>query len=145
MLKAAELQSSIGTLRQEGERMSAEADALRESVVGVRARHSTLTQILNDRSYTANAVQKLFAANESGAGRDFRAVGVLADYAEVEEQHEAAIEQYLRDELEYVVVETFDHARAGGSLLRDEVGRRATFFGGSLRHLTPAEYEPISH
>jgi len=27
---------------------------------------------------------------------------------EVEEQHEAAIEQYLRDELEYVVVETYE-------------------------------------
>jgi len=59
-VKAAELQTSIGALRQERERMSAEADALRESVVGVRARHATLTQILNDRSYTANAVQKLF-------------------------------------------------------------------------------------
>ena len=74
---------------------------------------------MNDRSYTADAVQKLFAANERGGGQDFRAVGVLADYAEVEEQHEAAIEQYLRDELEYVVVETFDHARAGVSLLRE--------------------------
>jgi len=134
-VKAAELQSSIGVLRQERERMSAEADALRESVVGVRARHATLTQILNDRSYTTNAVQKLFAANESGGGGDFHAVGVLADYAEVEEQHEAAIEQYLRDELEYVVVETFDHARAGVSLLRDEVGGRATFFVDSLRNL----------
>jgi len=50
-------------------------------------------------------VQKLFAANERGGGKDFRAVGVLADYAEVEERHEAAVEQYLRDELEYVVVE----------------------------------------
>jgi chromosome segregation protein len=72
-------------------------------------------------------------------------VGVLADYAEVEEQHEAAIEQYLRDELEYVVVETFDHARAGVSLLRDEVGGRATFFVDSLRNLKLAEYEPIVH
>jgi len=143
--KAAELQSSIGTLRKERERMSAEADALRESVVGVRARHATLTQILNDRSYTADAVQKLFAANESGAGQDFHAVGVLADYAEVEEQHEAAIEEYLRDELEYVVVETFDHARAGVSLLRDEVGGRATFFVDSLRNLKVTEYEPIVH
>src|SRR5713101_158967 len=144
-VRAAELQASIGALRQERERMSAEADALRESVVGVRARHATLTQILNDRSYTADAVQKLFAANESGAGRDFHAVGVLADYAEVEEQHEAAIEQYLRDELEYVVVETFDHARAGVSLLRDEVGGRATFFVDSLRNLKLTEYEPIVH
>jgi len=113
--------------------------------VGVRARHATLMQILNDRSYTADAVQKLFAANESGVGKDFHAVGVLADYAEVEEQHEAAIEQYLRDELEYVVVETFDHARAGVSLLRDEVGGRATFFVDSLRNLRLAEYEPIVH
>jgi chromosome segregation protein len=144
-VKAAELQTTIATLRQERERMSAEADALRESVVGVRARHATLTQILHDRSYTADAVQKLFAAHESGAGRDFHAVGVLADYAEVEEQHEAAIEQYLRDELEYVVVETFDHARAGVSLLRDEVGGRATFFVDSLRNLKLTEYEPIVH
>lgn len=144
-VKSAELQASIGTLRQERERMSAEADALRDSVVGVRARHATLTQVLNDRSYTADAVQKLFAANERGAGQDFHAVGVLADYAEVEEQHEAAIEQYLRDELEYVVVETFDHARAGVSLLRDEVGGRATFFVDSLRNLKLSEYEPIVH
>ena len=109
----------------------------------MRARHSTLTQILNDRSYTADAVQKLFAANERGGIQDFRAVGVLADYAEVEEQHEAAIEQYLRDELEYVVVETYDHARAGVSLLRNEVGGRATFFVDSLRNLRLDEYEPI--
>src|SRR5467141_981558 len=144
MVRAAELQASIGTLRQEREAMAAQADALRESVVGVRARHATLTQILNDRSYTADAVQKLFAVNESGSGRDFHAVGVLADYAEVEEQHEAAIEQYLRDELEYVVVETFDHARAGASLLRDEVGGRATFFVDSLRNVRlSSEYEPI--
>src|SRR5207248_4462290 len=105
---------------------------------------ATLTQVLNDRSYTADAVQKLFAANERGAGGDFRAVGVLADYAEVEEQHEAAIEQYLRDELEYVVVETYDHARAGVSMLRNEVGGRATFFVDSLRNLRlSSEYEPI--
>ena len=144
-VRTAELQASIGALRQERERMNAEADVLRESVVGARARHATLTQILNDRSYTADAVQKLFAAKESGAGRDFHAVGVLADYAEVEEQHEAAVEQYLRDELEYVVVETFDHARAGVSLLRDKVGGRATFFVDSLRNLKLTEYEPIVH
>jgi chromosome segregation protein len=146
VVKAADLQASIAALRQERERLSAESDALRESVVQVRARHATLTQILNDRSYTADAVQKLFAANASGSGgQDFRAVGVLADYAEVEEQHEAAVEQYLRDELEYVVVETFDHARAGVSLLRDEVGGRATFFVDSLRNLRLTEYEPIAH
>lgn len=141
---ATALQSKITQLRQHREVTTKQADTLRDSLSAVRARHSTLTQILNDRSYTADAVQKLFAANERGGGHDFRAVGVLADYAEVEEHHEAAIEQYLRDELEYVVVETYDHARAGVSMLREEVGGRATFFVDSLRNLRlSSEYEPI--
>ncbi len=143
---AAELQAKIAAFREQSEALSKEAGALRDSLAGVRARHTTLTQILNDRSYTADAVQKLFAANERSGGKDFHAVGVLADYAEVEERHEAAIEQYLRDELEYVVVETYDHARAGVSLLRDEVGGRATFFVDSLRNLRlSSEYEPIAN
>jgi len=140
---AADFQAKIAGFREQRDALSKEAGALRDSLAEVRARHSTLTQILNDRSYTADAVQKLFAANERGGGQGFRAVGVLADYAEVEERHEAAIEQYLRDELEYVVVETYDHARAGISMLRDEVGGRATFFVDSLRNLRLSEYAPI--
>jgi chromosome segregation protein len=143
---AGELQARIVGFREQRGALSKEAEALRDSLAGVRARHTTLKQILNDRSYTADAVQKLFAANERGGGKDFRAVGVLADYAEVEERHEAAVEQYLRDELEYVVVETYDHARAGVSMLRDEVGGRATFFVDSLRNLRlSSEYEPIAN
>jgi chromosome segregation protein len=143
--KAAELQARITELRKNREETGKLAESLRDSLAGVRARHSTLTQILNDHSYTGEAVQKLFAANERHGGGDFRAVGVLADYAEVQEQHEAAFEQYMRDELEFVVVETYDHARAGVSLLRNEVGGRATFFVDSLRNLKLDEYEPILH
>jgi chromosome segregation protein len=138
-----EFHSKLQALRAERAERAKQTETLRDSLAGVRARHATLTQILNDRSYTADAVQKLFAANERGGAHDFRAVGVLADYAEVPEQHEGAIEQYLRDELEYVVVETFDHARAGVSLLRDEVGGRATFFVDSTKNLRVDEYEPI--
>ncbi len=142
---AAQLHTRLAQLREDRDRTTKEADSLRDSLAGIRARHSTLTQILNDHSYTGEAVQKLFAANERHGGQDFHAVGVLADYAEVQEQHEAAIEQYLREELEYVVVETYDHARAGVSMLREEVGGRATFFVDSLRNLKLAEYEPIIH
>jgi chromosome segregation protein len=132
-------------LRRQRDALSKEADQLRDSLAAIRARHSTLTRVLNDHSYTGESVQKLFAANERHGGQDFRAVGVLADYAEVQEQHEAAIEQYLSEELEYVVVETYDHARAGVSMLREEVGGRATFFVDSLRNLKLDEYEPIVH
>ena len=152
MSRAGLLQQRVGELharmvefRQKREETSKEADSLRDSLAGVRARQSTLTQILNDHSYTGEAVQKLFAANERHGSQEFHAVGVLADYADVQEQHEAAIEQYLREELEYVVVETYDHARAGVSMLRNEVGGRATFFVDSLRNLKLDEYEPIAH
>ena len=92
-------------------------------------------QILDERAYSADAVQKLFNANDDSEARGFRAAGLLADYAEVSEQNEAAVEQFLHEELEYVVVETFDHAREGVSLLRGEIGGRATFFVDSLRNM----------
>lgn len=128
-------QARIAELRVRKQETTERYDQLREQMAGVRARRGSLEQILNDRSYTADAVQKLFAAHGEGLDRGFRAVGVLADYAEVEEHHETAVEQFLREELEYVVVETFDHARAGIAMLREEVGGRATFFVDSLRKL----------
>jgi len=57
--------------------------------------------------------------------------------------HEAAIEQYLRDELEYVVVETYDHARAGVSMLRDEVAAAHLLRGFAPQLRLSSEYEPI--
>jgi chromosome segregation protein len=137
--EVAAAQSRIATLRADRLEMEARSDAARDAASTVRARRATLEQVLNDRAYTADAVKKLFAAHAEGTGRpghrDFHAVGLLADYAEVAESHEAAIENFLRDELEYVVVETFDHARTGISMLREELGGRATFFVDSLNKL----------
>jgi chromosome segregation protein len=140
-----EEQLRVAELKQRRSETTAHRDQLRQDLASARARLSSLEQILKDRAYTTDSVQKLFAANGSAEHSAFRAVGLLADYAEVEERHEAAVEQFLRDELEYIVVETFDHARAGISMLRNEVGGRATFFVDSLNKLTlpPAE-APVS-
>src|SRR5260370_11711071 len=78
---AAELQARLAGLREQRDALSREAGALRDSLAGVRARHSTLTQILNDRSYTAGAVQKLFSAHERAARQGFRPVALLAEYS----------------------------------------------------------------
>src|SRR5258708_39164520 len=71
MVRAAELQASVGTLRQEREAMAAQADALRESGVGGRGRHATLAQILTDRSYTAGAGEEVVGVNGGGSVLDF--------------------------------------------------------------------------
>ncbi len=135
-----EAQSRIGTLRQSQQETGAQLERVRQELSGERARQASLERILSERTYTADAVQKLFGASGAGANHStsaagFRAIGLLADYAEVQEEFEGAVEQFLREELEYVVVETFDHARAGVALLREEMGGRATFFVDSLRTL----------
>jgi len=131
-----EAQASLTASRREQQGTSQELESTRQELSAARARHSSIEQILRERAYTADAVQKLFnVGNGAPASGDFYAVGLLADYAEVQEQYEGAIEQFLRDELEYIVVESFDHARAGVTLLRDEMGGRATFFVDSLSKL----------
>jgi chromosome segregation protein len=136
-----EMQGTIAARRAELQAATPASEAARDQLAEARARRASLEQVLNDRSYTTDAVQKLFAANGNAAEKNFRPVGVLADYAEVEEKYESAVEQFLRDELEYVVVETFDHARAGIQMLREEVGGRATFFVDSLKKLNLAPNE----
>jgi chromosome segregation protein len=133
-------QAKLVELRRSRQETSQQLERMREGLSAERARRASIEQILSERAYTADAVQKLFnIAREPGVdstASGFHAVGLLADYAEVQEKYEGAIEQFLRDELEYVVVESFDHARAGISLLRDEMGGRATFFVDSLNKLT---------
>jgi chromosome segregation protein len=141
-----EAQMRLAELRRAQQETSHQLEPVRQELSAARARRASIEQILSERAYTADAVQKLFnfsgdagarvALGSSGSSQgDFRAVGLLADYTEVLEEYEGAIEQFLREELEYVVVETFDHARAGVALLRDEMGGRATFFVDSIRNL----------
>jgi chromosome segregation protein len=143
-----EAQARLAELRRAQQETSQQLEPIRQELSAARARHASIEQILSERAYTADAVRKLFtfgggaginaamgSSNGGSSQGDFRAVGLLADYTEVLEEYEGAIEQFLREELEYVVVETFDHARAGVALLRDEMGGRATFFVDSIRNL----------
>jgi len=135
-------QSRIADLRRSQQETAQQLEKARENLSAARARRASIEQILSERAYTADAVQKLFNASGEGRATGFHAVGLLADYAEVTEIYEGAIEQFLRDELEYVVVESFDHARSGVALLRDEMGGRATFFVDSLNKLNLDISEP---
>jgi len=52
---------------------------------------------------------------------------VLADYVEVDPQYEKPTEEFLHDELEYVVVESWQQAERGLDFIRAELNGRATF------------------
>ncbi len=52
---------------------------------------------------------------------------MLADFLEVEDRYEHVVDDFLRDELNYIVVKSWDAADEGLRLLRTDVDGRATF------------------
>jgi chromosome segregation protein len=116
-------------------------DALKTEVSEIRARKESLEQVLAHRTYTTESVKRLFAALEKGNAADLKPMGVLADYVEVDAQLEKPAEEFLHDELEYVVVESWQQAERGLDFIRAELDGRATFLvhpepnGHPQRHL----------
>ncbi len=102
-------------------------DKLRSEFSRVKARKDSLEEVIQHRSYTTETVKRLFTAVESGKARDLRPVGVLADFLEVDPQVEKATEEFLHDELEYVVVRDWSDAERGIELMRGDLNGRATF------------------
>jgi chromosome segregation protein len=93
----------------------------------IKARKDSLDEVIQHRSYTTEPVKRLFSAAERGAAADVKPVGVLADFLEVDAQYEKATEEFLHDELEFVVVRNWEDAERGVELIRSEPSGRATF------------------
>ena len=104
-----------------------EIDTLKNEVSRIRARKESLEQVLAHRTYTTESVKRLFAAVEKGKASGVNALGVLADYVEVDPQFEKPAEEFLHEELEYVVVDNWQEAERGLDFIRAELNGRATF------------------
>jgi len=102
-------------------------EQLRQQFSTMKARRDSLEEILSHRAYTTESVKRLFTAIERGQARDLKPMGVLADFVEVDPAYEKAAEEFLHDELEYVVVRDWEEADRGISLLRSDLDGRATF------------------
>ncbi len=113
--------------RAAGVELGREIDGIKNDVSQIRARKESLEQVLAHRTYTAESVKRLFAAMEKGGASGVEALGVLADYVEVDPQFEKPAEEFLHEELEYVVVENWSQAGHGLDFIRAELNGRATF------------------
>jgi chromosome segregation protein len=126
-----ELDETLRAARAEEARYRTELEELRTELAAQRARLSSLEEILARHAYSSETIQRLLEARDGSgsaeAVRDFQAVGVLADFMEVEPAYERVVEEFLREELDYVVVSNWDAAQEGLRLLQTEVPGRATF------------------
>ncbi len=100
-------------------------DSLRAEFATALGKRGSLEAVIAEHGYSTESVRRLF---QSGAFQGGHApVGVLADFLEVEPRYEGVVEDFLRDELNYIVVKSWDTVNEGLRVLRSDVEGRATF------------------
>ncbi len=115
-------------------------DHFRGEAGRLKARKDSLEDVLSHRAYTTDSVKRFFTAIEKGQAQDLKPVGVLADFVEVEPAFEKATEEFLHEELEYVVVTSWPDADRAIDLMRTDLDGRATF----LVHPEPGQNAPAT-
>src|SRR5581483_4881969 len=88
-------------------------------------RRDSLQSLIRNHSYSTNSVRQLLKPGALGQG--MAPVGTLADFLEVSGEHEGVVDEFLRDELNYLVVNSWTAAEQGVNLLKSGVDGRATF------------------
>jgi chromosome segregation protein len=115
----------IETKKQEETQAKSRLDTLRAEFATALGKKGSLEAVIAEHGYSTESVRRLFQSGVMHSG--LAPVGVLADFLEVEPKYERVVEDFLRDELNYVVVKSWDAADEGLRMLRTDVDGRATF------------------
>jgi chromosome segregation protein len=135
----AELRLKIDGAREQEAAAKRRGDQLRGERATLQGRRSSLDGLIREHSYSTDTVRNIFKANtRNGGSNGLSPVGTLADFLEVDGQYEGVVDEFLRDELNYVVVKSWDAADAGMRMLEADVAGRATF-------LVHGEHDVHSH
>jgi chromosome segregation protein len=134
-----ELRHTLETRRLEETQSRRRGDELRAQAATLNGRRSSLEALIREHSYSTDTVRNIFRAqakHEDGSAP----MGTLADFLEVDGRYENVVDEFLRDELNFIVVRSWDAADAGVRLLQTDVAGRATFLihpdGLSTGHAT---------
>ena len=130
-----ELAESVSQTSRDLEQARGEEASLRSQVEGLRreysgsmARKEALEQSLARHAYSTESVRRLLSGEIPMHGSQLQPLGLLADFVEVSPGYEEVVEEFLKQELECVVVEQHAQARSGIALLQSEGTGRFTFF-----------------
>ena len=138
-MEIAELRLKIDGAREQEAAAKRRGDQLRGERATLQGRRSSLDGLIREHSYSTDTVRNIFKENTRiGGSNGLSPVGTLADFLEVDGQYEGVVDEFLRDELNYVVVKSWDAADAGMRMLASDVAGRATFLvhgdGDSREH-----------
>jgi len=120
-----QLRRLIESKKLDETRAKSNLDVLRAEYATALGKRGSLEAVIAEHGYSTESVRRLFQSGVMQGG--LAPVGVLADFLEVEPRYERVVEDFLRDELNYIVVKSWDAADEGLRLLRSDVDGRATF------------------
>jgi chromosome segregation protein len=121
-----ELRHSLETRRMEETQSRRRGDELRAQAAALNGRRSSLEALIREHSYSTDTVRNIFRA-QAKQHDGSAPLGTLADFLEVDGRYENVVDEFLRDELNFIVVRNWDAADAGVRLLQTDVAGRATF------------------
>jgi chromosome segregation protein len=120
-----ELRHTLETKRLEETQSRRRGDELRAKAATLNGRRTSLEALIREHSYSTDTVRNIFRAT---AKRENAApMGTLADFLEVDGRYENVVDEFLRDELNFIVVRSWDAANDGIRLLQSDIAGRATF------------------
>jgi chromosome segregation protein len=123
-----DLRHTLESKRLEETQSRRRGDELRAEMATLMGRRSSLESLIREHSYSTETVRNIFRANERQQNTGGLApVGTLADFLEVDGKYESVVDEFLRDELNYIVVKSWDAADEGMRMLHSDVAGRATF------------------
>lgn len=118
------LQDTLQTKRSAESARRALANHLRTEHASAEGKRDSLLALIRNHGYATDTVRKLLTPG--ALGTSVAAMGTLADFLEVSGEHEGVVDEFLREELNYVVVESWGAAEEGVRVLKTNDGR-ATF------------------
>ncbi len=121
----AELREALAVRRQEEAALRTQSNQLRAEQATLTGRRNSLDAVIKNHSYSTDTVRKLLKPDSLGPG--MTPIGTLADFVDVAGEHEAVADDFLREELSYIVVKDWKAAEEGVRLLRSGMDGRATF------------------
>ncbi|MEO8870616.1 MAG: chromosome segregation protein SMC, partial [Granulicella sp.] len=139
----AALREQVNTSKAEEANSRRRGDQLRGERATLMGRKNSLESLIREHSYSTDTVRNIFRASANRQKQNpatVAPIGTLADFLEVDSQYESIVDEYLRDELNYIVVQSWDSANDGVQMLQKDVAGRATF----LIHPAHAEAEAVT-
>ncbi len=121
----AALGEALESRRAEETALRTRANQLRGNAATVAGRRDALQALIRNHGYSSDTVRRLLKPGALAEG--MAPVGTLADFLEVSGEHEGVVDEFLREELNFVVVKSWVAAEQGVQLLKSGVDGRATF------------------